>query len=172
MKFNSYETERLILKPTDKSDAPFIFELMNSPKWIQFIGDRKVNSIQDAEVYIKTKMDPQLERLGFGNFTMILKSNGTKIGSCGLYDREGLEGLDIGFALLEAYENMGYAFEASKFVLNLGLNDFDFKRISAITTLKNLSSQNLLKKLGLTFTEMIRIPNDEEELMLFEIYKN
>lgn len=171
MKFNSYQTERLFLKPTDQSDAPFLLELMNSSKWIKYIGDRKVKTNADAEDYIRIKMDPQLERLGFGNFTMILKTNGTRIGSCGLYDREGLEGLDIGFALLESYEKQGYAFEGSKLILDLGLNDFGYNKISAITTLENVSSQNLLNKLGLSFTKMIRIPNDDEELMLFEIEK-
>ena len=172
MNFNNYETDRLILKPTDQSDAPFVFQLMNSPKWIKFIGDRNIHSLQDAENYIKQKMDPQLHRLGFGNFTMMLKTDGTKIGSCGLYDREGLEGLDIGFAIMEAYENNGYAYEASTKVLSLGLNEFGYSKISAITTKDNYSSQKLIEKLGLSFKEIIKLPEDEEELMLYEIVKD
>jgi len=170
MNYKMYQTERLILRPTDQSDASFIYELMNSEKWIKYIGERNIKSLDDAKTYIKEKMDPQLERLGFGNYTMILKSDESiKVGTCGLYDREGLEGLDIGFALLESFENLGYAYEAARKVLELGLQDFGYSKISAITTRDNVSSQKLIKKLGLRFIKMINLPNDEEELMLFEI---
>ncbi|HSO86523.1 MAG TPA: GNAT family N-acetyltransferase, partial [Draconibacterium sp.] len=62
---------------------------------------------EDAKQYIKNKIRPQLEKLGFANYTLIRKSDGLKIGSCGLYDREGVEGIDIGFALLPAFEGLG-----------------------------------------------------------------
>ena len=58
------ETERLIIKPTSIEDAHFIFELLNTKKWIEFIGDRGVYSIKDAEEYIANKLLPQIERLG------------------------------------------------------------------------------------------------------------
>ena len=166
-----YETDRLILKSTNESDASFVLELMNSPKWVRYIGDRQVRTLKDAKTYIKDKMEPQFKRLGFGNYTLILKANNIKIGCCGLYDRKGVEGLDIGFALLEAYENQGYAYEAAKKVLDLGLNAFGYHKISAITTKENAASQKLLRKLGLTFRKYVDIPDDAKDLMLFEISK-
>ena len=45
---NNIETERLILKPTSSDDAEFIYELLNSPKWLKFIGDRNIKTIEDA----------------------------------------------------------------------------------------------------------------------------
>lgn len=39
-----YETERLIFKPTHPKDASFLLEVWNSPKWLKYIGDRKINS--------------------------------------------------------------------------------------------------------------------------------
>jgi ribosomal-protein-alanine N-acetyltransferase len=169
--YKSYETERLILKPTQVEDGAFILELLNTPKWIQFIGDRKVRTLEDAENYIKNRMLPQLERLGYGNFTVINKEDNTKMGCCGLYDREGVDGVDIGFSFLPQFEGKGYAFEASNKVKNLAFNDFGIEEISAITVKDNSSSQKLLKKLGLTFEKFTRIPNDDEELMLFKIKK-
>ena len=97
---SSIATERLVLKPTTLEDAAFILELLNSPKWLKFIGDRNVKSIAEAEAYIKERMLPQFERLGFTNNVVIRKADGKKIGACGLYDRDGLEGIDIGFAFL------------------------------------------------------------------------
>ncbi|WP_394993718.1 GNAT family N-acetyltransferase [Emticicia sp.] len=47
------ETERLILRKFTLHDAAFVLELLNTPTWLQFIGDRNVLSIEDAENYLK-----------------------------------------------------------------------------------------------------------------------
>ncbi|TYQ00008.1 RimJ/RimL family protein N-acetyltransferase [Tenacibaculum adriaticum] len=169
--YKTFETARLILKPTQVEDAAFILELLNTPKWIEYIGDRKVYTLEDAKTYIKTRMLPQLEKLGYGNFTLVRKEDNAKMGCCGLYDREGVDGLDIGFSFLPEYEGKGYAFEASEKLKNVAFNEFGIEKISAITTKTNSSSQKLLEKLGLKFVKYTTIPNDEEELMLYEITK-
>jgi ribosomal-protein-alanine N-acetyltransferase len=165
----TFETERLILKPTTKEDAKFILDLFNTPKWIEFIGVRNVSNIKDTEAYIENKMTPQFERLGFGNYTLIRKSDGEKIGSCGLYDREGLDGIDIGFALLPNFEKKGYAFEGVNKLKEVALSDFKLKEISGITSKKNTASQNLLMKIGLKFEKNIQLPNDTEEILLYKL---
>lgn len=169
--FKTFETERLFIKPTSQEDAEFIFELLNTPKWIENIGDRNIKSVEMAKDYIASKMHPQLERLGYGNYTLIRKTDGTKIGSCGLYDREGLEGIDIGFAFLPEYEGKGFAFEATDKLKNAAFNEFGLNAISAITSKNNVSSQKLLEKLGLKLTGTTTLPNDNEELLLYKIEK-
>lgn len=167
--YKHFETDRLILQPTTSADAEFIFELVNTPKWFKNIGDRNVKSLEAAKVYIKERMTPQLEKLGYGNYTLIRKVDNRKIGTCGLYDREGLEGIDIGFALLPGYENLGYGYESASKLLEVGINVFHIKRISAITTKENIASQKLIEKLGLKYVNTINIPNDEEELLLYSL---
>lgn len=167
--YKSFETPRLTLKPTSIEDAAFVLELFNSPKWLRYIGDRNVHSIEDAKAYISAKIYPQLQRLGYANYTVIRKSDGIKMGSCGLYDREGLEGIDIGFAFLPDFEGQGFAFEAARKVLDFADDVFGIERIRAITTHDNSASQKLLEKLGLTFKKNIKLPNDEEELLMYEI---
>jgi len=165
--YKTFETERLIIRPTTEIDASFIFELLNTPKWIKYIGDRNVKTIKDAEAYVKNKMTPQLEKLGFSNNTVIRKSDGVKIGTCGLFDREGIDGVDIGFSFLPQFEKMGYAFESTNKLKEVAINDFNISKISAITLKENLDSQNLLIKLGLQFEKIVKIPNDNVKLMLF-----
>ncbi|MFD0863561.1 GNAT family N-acetyltransferase [Sungkyunkwania multivorans] len=164
----TFETERLYLKPTCKDDALFLLELMNTPKWHRFIGDRSIKTVEDAEKYIEEKMTPQLERLGYSNYTVIRKSDGEKLGTCGLYDREGLEGIDIGFAFLPQFEGQGYAFESANRIKEAAIHEFHLDLINAITVKDNLPSQRLLEKLGLTFVKTIQIPNDPEELLLYQ----
>lgn len=167
--YKFFETERLFLKPTTKEDAEFILDLLNSPKWLQYIGDRNVKTIDDAEVYINERMLPQLKRLGFSNYTVIRKADGVKIGSCGLYNREGLNGIDIGYALLPQYEKKGYAYESVNKILQAAKDEFNLKEVKAITTKENKGSQKLLDKLGMTFQKIINIPNDNVDLMLYKI---
>lgn len=169
MNLTNYTTERLILKPMQIEDAPFFFELVNTPKWKKYIGDRNVNTIKEAENYIIERMLPQLKKLGYGNYLVIRKNGNVKIGTCGLYNREGIEGVDIGFAFLPEFEKKGYAFEAAQKIKTVGIEKFNIVKISGITIPENKASQKLLEKLNLEFKKMIRLPNDSEELMLYEL---
>jgi RimJ/RimL family protein N-acetyltransferase len=138
---------------------------------MQYIGDRDVKTVEDAVNYIKTRMLSQLERLGYANYTLVRKEDKQKIGTCGLFDREGLEGIDIGFAFLPAYEKKGYAFEAASRIKEAAFDEFGIKMISAITTKDNLSSQRLLEKLGLKLTGTTQLPDDDEELLVYKAEK-
>jgi ribosomal-protein-alanine N-acetyltransferase len=168
----TFETDRLILKPTTSADAEFIRSLYNSPKWIKFIGDRQLNTVKDAENYIQTKLMPQMKRLGYGTYTIIRKSDGEKVGSCGLYDREGVNGIDIGFALLPDFEKKGYAFESVNYLKEIGFSDFKLKQISGITSKKNKASQDLLMKIGLKFEKTIILRNETEEILLYTLIQD
>ncbi|MDN3695518.1 GNAT family N-acetyltransferase [Chryseobacterium tructae] len=75
---NTYETERLILRPMSGEDKDFIFELYNRPKFVQYIGNRNVNSTEDAENYILNRFAPQIERLGYGNYLLVTKDSNEK----------------------------------------------------------------------------------------------
>ena len=170
-KYKDFETERLFIKPTSEKDAKFIFKLLNTPKWIKNIGDRNIKTVESAKNYILEKIKPQLDRLGYSNYTIIRKIDNVKIGTCGLFDREGLEGIDIGFAFLPEYEKQGYAFEATNKIKNAAFNEFEITVISGITTKDNLSSQKILEKLGLKLIGTTKLPNDKEELFLYKIEK-
>ena len=161
------ETNRLLIKPTNLDDAGFVLELMNTDGWIRFIGDRNVHTIENAKNYISEKMIPQLEEFGFGNNTLIRKSDHLKIGSCGLYMRPGMEGADIGFALLPDFYGQGYAYEASKALLDYSIETLKLPLIQAITTKGNVDSQTLITKLGMKFIEVRDITGISEPMLVY-----
>ncbi|MGJ7031758.1 GNAT family N-acetyltransferase [Niabella hirudinis] len=163
------ETERLLLRPTSEDDAPFLFYLMNSPKWLKFIGNREITSFEKARNYILQRIQPQQQRQGFGSFTVIRKADGKKMGTCGLYHREGLTAPDIGYALLPKFEHRGYAFEAAQKILETGFETFRLQQIFAITMPGNNASQRLLEKLGLKLNGMFLLPGDQEASCLFRL---
>jgi len=164
----SYKTERLILKPASVDDVGFFLKLYNMPKFIKYIGDRNLRTEEDARNYIENRFLPQLEKRGFGNYVVSLKENGEKIGAVGVFEREGLDVVDIGFSFFEEYEGKGYAFESANKLSQVVKQKFGIEKLSAITTKDNLSSQKLIGKLGLKFQKYIMLPDDPEELMYFE----
>ena len=144
--YKTFKTERIVIRPTSEDDAELIYQLMNTPKFLQYVGDRKIHSIEAAATYIRSKMLPQLHDLGYSSYTLITTSGGEKIGTCGLYNRDGVDGIDIGFGLLPPYEGLGYAYEASSRLLQDAFKDFGIEEIKAITSKENLASQKLLEK--------------------------
>jgi RimJ/RimL family protein N-acetyltransferase len=116
-------------------------------------------------------MLPQLYNLGYSNYSLIEKISGDKIGICGIYDRDGLDGVDIGFGLLPKYERFGYAYEASSRLIKAGFEEFHIQEIKAIVSKQNISSQRLLEKLGFEFCGLIKLPNEKVEELLFRITK-
>lgn len=165
---NTYETERLILRPMSAEDREFLFDLYNRPKFIQHIGNRNVNSIEDAEKYILNRFAPQIERIGYGNYLLITKEGNEKIGAVGIFEREGLDIVDIGYSLLEEFEGKGYAFEAAQKVKSIGMDEFGLSKISAIISKDNIGSQKLIEKLGLKFKKHVTLPGEDEELNYYE----
>ena len=166
-----FETERLYLKATNLDDDALILELLNSPKWLKYIGDRKVTSLDAAQSYIKERILPQQKRLGFGSFTILRKKDHQKIGTCGLFDRDGLEGIDIGYALLPEYEGKGYAFEAVSRLRDMAFTIFGLDDIHAITLDENAGSKGLLGKLGFKEQGTVTLPDDDAILLLYSLRK-
>jgi len=162
------ETTRLLLSKITLKDADFFLELVNSPQWLKYIGDRKVKTIENAKTYLKNGTLKSYADFGFGFYKLQLKEEGKKpIGVCGLIKREQLEDVEIGFALLPEYEGKGLGYEASVAVLKLAVEKFKIKKITAITLPSNTSSINLLEKLGLSFEKRVKPFEDGEELLLF-----
>ncbi len=164
---NVLVTERLHLRHLTINDAPFIFELLNEPSFIQNIGDRGIRTVDDAQAYILNGPVASYERFGFGLFLVELKEAHTPIGMCGLIKRDNLPDVDVGFAFLPRFWGLGYAFESAAAVMTYGHEVLGLNRIVAIVLPDNLGSINVLQKIGLTFERMIRWTDDGSELKLF-----
>ena len=139
------ETERLTLREANLDDAAFLLELLNSPGWLQYIGDRGVKNLADARQYLSNRILKSYTDHGFGLYLMVRKEDQVSLGMCGLIRREGLGDIDIGFALLPEYMGQGYAFEAAAAVMAYARDDLKLERIVAITLPVNTNSIRLLE---------------------------
>lgn len=153
----SLKSKRLNLQPIKLSDSEFIYQLVNNPDWIQFIGDRKIKTQTDALIYLQNII--QKENLVY--FVIRLQETQESIGIISFMQRPNLAYPDIGFALLPEYYQLGIAFEASKCLINK-LSEMKFvSEVLAITQYNNLASIRLLEKLHFIFNHSY-IENDIE----------
>ena len=161
------ETERLLLRQFSTEDAGFILQILNEPSFIQNIGDRGVRTLEDARAYLLNGPIASYAKNGFGLWLVILKETNESIGMCGLIKRDGLDDVDIGYALLPKFWSKGYAVEAAQAVKHYARDVVGLKRIVAITDPANESSVRVLEKIGLKFERMVRLSADDIDLKLF-----
>lgn len=158
---NHFTTERLMLSILDVLDTEFIQELVNTPGWLKFIGDRNIHDHEAALAYVKKIMYAPTVYYWVAR----LKDGGTPVGIVTFIKREYLPHYDIGFAFLPEYAGKGYAHEATVAVLKDITTHPEHSYILATTLKENASSIKLLEKLGLSFERIIEDGN--ETLMLY-----
>jgi len=161
------ETDRLVISELSITHAPFILELTNTPEWLQFIGDRGIRTLADAENYIIKGPQASYATWGHGLYLVSVKDTGIPIGICGIIQRNTLPHKDIGFALLPVYTGYGYAYEAAAAVMQHAKYTLQIEKIVAITLAANSRSIHLLTRLQMVFDKMVQFPGSNEELMLF-----
>jgi RimJ/RimL family protein N-acetyltransferase len=145
------ETSRLILSALTLNDTSFIFELLSTPLWINFIGDRNIKTEDDAAAYIQKIVDSPTT-----NYWVVkLKQQSTAVGIVTFMKRDYLDYYDIGYAFLPQFAKQGYAYEATKKLLDEMKPRH--KRIVATVLKENESSIKLLQKLGMNFEREMEI---------------
>jgi len=156
--YRQIETERLIIRPIKKTDSSFIINLLNSKGWLQFIGDRKVKNILDAERYIQNILDN--EKFYYSIFE--LKETKKSVGIVTFLYRDNQQFPDIGFAMLPEFDKKGYALEATKKYLEEISNEKQINKVIAITLPDNSKSIRLIERLGFKYEDIFQ---DKSEVL-------
>jgi len=159
-------TARLAVREIVHTDAPFIVHLLNDPAFIEYVGDKRVRTLDEAREYIEAGPRAMYTEFGFGLWAVQL-TDGTPIGICGLLKRPVLDDVDLGFALLPQFRREGYAFEAASAVVDYARDIVRLDRVVAITNPGNDASVRLLEKLGFAFEQTTKVFPDAPPLKLF-----
>ncbi len=141
-------TERLVINNITLADAPFMVDLLNSPGWLQYIGDKQVRDEFSARRFIKQRFLSSYEELGYGYYLVKSIADEQPMGIVGFTNREQYEYPDFGFAFLPEFTGRGFALEASAAVFDYGQQAFGFLILDAGTLSDNHSAARLLAKLG------------------------
>jgi len=162
-----FETDRLAVRRLTLADAPFVRDLVTEPLWLEHIGSRNVETIADAERYLRDGPLASYAAHGHGLYHVALKATGEPVGMCGLLQRETLDAPDLGYAFLERHHGQGYATEAARATLDHASRDLGLTRVLAFTGPANAASQRVLEKVGMRRVGPVEVVADPS--VLFEI---
>ncbi len=146
----SLQTERLKLRPFQKSDAPFILALFTDKGFMEYTSIPMFQSVEEADALVVRDAAKRAagERLRLGVERV---EDGVVIGYCDLFniDRDCQKG-EIGYGLLAKACGFGYMHEALSAFLNCVLHELQLNRVMAEIDPANTNSEKVLKRLGFT----------------------
>nr|WP_315029356.1 GNAT family N-acetyltransferase [uncultured Chryseobacterium sp.] len=145
------ETERLILRPFEETDAERMFLMDSDPEVMKYLGT-PVSTIEESKEMIKMIQKQYVEN-GVGRLAVIEKESGLMIGWSGLkLLKKAVNGyvntLDLGYRFIPEFWGKGYALEAAKVSLDYGFNELGAEYIYAYADIGNTGSNYILNKLG------------------------
>ncbi|HEV7506763.1 MAG TPA: GNAT family N-acetyltransferase [Thermoanaerobaculia bacterium] len=159
MKSTVLETERLLLQrfTADPGESEFALRLLNEPSYLQNIGDKGVRTLEQAAKYLVEGPIKSYELHGHGLYLVVLKESGQPVGICGLLKRDQFKDPDLGYAFLPEFWSRGFAFETASAVLEYGRRTLGLPKVIALVDPANAPSIKLLKKLGFSFSETVKM---------------
>ena len=141
-------TPRLLLREFVSSDALSFYKLNKDKAVMRYTGDKPFKSVEESKKFI-LNYDAYV-KTGMGRWTVILASEKSIIGWCGL--KEHPEGfIDLGYRFHKKYWNKGYASEAAQACLDYGFQELSLSEIIGRTAIENKASIKVLEKIGMTF---------------------
>lgn len=164
------ETERLRLRTWDPEDERRFYDIMNVPAVMRWLGGLQTPEEWNA-AYQRLR---DYERdFGFTFWIVERRCDGEILGFCGLKRAnapggEAIAGeVEIGWRLREDAWGQGYAKESAIASLDLAFERFAAPQVVALTAEQNVTSQGLMKRLGMRRREDLdyvdtRFPPDSD----------
>jgi len=147
------ETERLRLRTWDPEDERRFYDIMNVPAVMRWLGGLQTPDEWNAAYQ---RLRTYEREFGFTFWIIERRSDGDILGFCGLKRAnapggEAIAGeVEIGWRLREDAWGHGYAKEAAIASLDLAFDRFAASQVVALTAEQNVTSQGLMKRLGMT----------------------
>ena len=162
------DTARLRLRTLTLDDAAIYLQVLNTPLFIRWIGDRQIRTEAQAREALAVGPLSMQSMRGFSLYLVERKSDGAAIGMCGLIKRDTLDDIDLGYAYLPEYAGQGYASEAAAGVL-LHAKSLGLTRVVAITSPGNAASDAVLRRVGMRFEKIVKLTPEDTGTQLFAV---
>lgn len=142
------ETERLILRPVELSDAEACFSWNSDPRVAKFMSYPLITDISQTIEWIKSTYTDENE----WNWAFVLKSENRVIGTGGIGPNSEYEGYwGMGYNIHYDYWNKGYTTEAMKAIIDFVHNELGVNKICSDHAVDNPASGRVMEKCGLKF---------------------
>ena len=159
------ETERLVLRELNPTDADNFYRLNLNPNVIKYTGDKAFENVENAKEFLENYTDYKVN--GYGRWAVIDRFSNDFLGWCGLKYNRDLDETDIGFRFFEEHWNKGYATESATACLQYGFQKLSLTKIIGRAMAENKASIKVLEKIGLEFVKEFQF----DELNKGFIYK-
>lgn len=134
------ETDRCLIRELSLADLPALYELYDKPGMTDF-----VEPLYDYETeleYQKAYIENMYDFYEYGMWLVFSKETGKLIG------RAGLEHNEMGYMIAPGFQNLGYATEVCRFIVDYARKNTDFEELYCRIDEKNVASVRLAKRLG------------------------
>ncbi|WP_313027983.1 GNAT family N-acetyltransferase [Soonwooa sp.] len=163
MLLNTFETERLILRPLELQDADRLYLLDSNPEVMKYIGMPALTA-QEESVKVIEMIRNQYQRFGIGRFAVVEKESGLLVGWSGLkFNDSEINGFkdfyELGYRFLPETWGKGYASETGKAFVDKFFDEMKLKNLYAYAHSENGASNHVLTKLGFTKTGTFTEPD-------------
>lgn len=169
------ETQRLILRPVEHSDAPAIFNYAGDPEVAKFVTWDSHKTLTDSENYIKFVHGNYL--LGVQTYALCLKDDPhTMLGDVSaFYVSKPNKVMELGAVLHSAHWGKGLIAEALERLMRHVFETQDVVRVQARCKTENKRSFHMLKKLGMeyegTLKKSLFCKNKAWDMEMFAAFK-
>jgi RimJ/RimL family protein N-acetyltransferase len=156
------ETERLLIRPLERSDADALHAYQSLPEVCRYIP-YEPRTLEDVVARFDDPVKTRTELLEEGQFldlAIVVREANTVIGDVLLFwhSAEHRHG-EVGYAINPAYHGHGYATEAAAAMLALGFDELGLHRITARIDARNDRSAAVLRRLGMR-QEAVLVENE------------
>ena len=163
---NPIETERLILRELELSDAEGMFELDSNPNVHLFLGNNPVKHIEESIDMIQN-IQKQYKDFGIGRWAVVLKETNEFIGWSGIkYITNEINNhknfYELGYRFIEKHWGKGYASESGKAFVDYAFKDMKVEALYAYADAGNENSRKILEKLGFHFVNSFEYEGEIE----------
>lgn len=149
-------SERLQYRNIQKVDFKDLHEIFSDEDAMRYICN--VKSEQETLNWLdEAKKSYEVNK--FGPWAVILRNTKNLIGYCGLYlqkDIDGMDEIELLYGFKKQYWNMGYATESTQAIYKYVKSKFKINRIISLIEIGNDKSENVVKKLGMTFEKKVK----------------
>jgi [ribosomal protein S5]-alanine N-acetyltransferase len=164
------ETERLLLRPMVMDDLDVYADFYADSEVTRYLGSGQTMTRRQTEAQLRDLIQRE-ERYGFGLRSVVRKEDGRLLGRSGLHrwEIDGVEEMEVGWVFGKEFWGHGYATEAALVVRDHALAELGHTRLIALIKHENERSQNVAKKLGLTYERDVELPSGPAQLYALEV---
>ncbi len=175
------ETERLYLRRINPTDLDFFIGIHIDPDVARYIGAGNPRPPTETEIWFQDIQD-SYKNANLGQLTVVRKSDGARVGRCGLSDaviekaetkgrlRKGWffsahapVGVDVdhlpelGYTFGKAHWGQGYATEAAGAVYDYAQSQLSYSTIMSVIHADNKGSRAVVEKFGVAYIDDVEL---------------